>query len=156
MNSSLGKWLAGIAASVIAALIIWYLTHPGGPLNRGVPIAGDKPVLRIVDFQVTGAPLGGRAHTKVAVFNEGKVTGEGCSVWWYSGSDVGKELAAGKIGSQAATSHDFGFPPGQTSVVEFDSLVYTEPGVFRSYVQASCAGMDITSMEYYKDVAVNP
>lgn len=154
MNSSLGKWLAGSAASVIAALVIWFLTRAGGPLNPGTPIAEDKPILRIVDFQITNAPLGGTAHTKVAVFNEGKVTGEACTVWWYSGSDVGKELAAGKLASQAATSHEFGLPPGQTNVVEFDSLVYKEPGVFRSYVQASCAGADITSTEYYKDVAV--
>jgi hypothetical protein len=156
MNSSIGKWLAGIAASIIAALIIWFLTHAGGPLNRGTPIAEDKPILRIVDFHVTDAPLGGIAHATVSVFNEGKATGEACRVWWYSGSDVGKELAAGKSASKSATSHEFGLPPGQTSVVEPDSLMYTELGMFRSYVQASCAGADITSTEYYKDVAVKP
>ncbi len=156
MNSSLGKWLAGIAASVLAALIIWFLTHAGGPLNPGSPIDASKPILRIVDFQVTDAPLGGTAHAKVAVYNEGEAAGEACTVWWYSGSDVGKELAAGKLASRSAVSHEFGLVPDQTQVVELDSLVYTEPGVFRSYVQASCAGADITSIEYYKDVAVKP
>jgi hypothetical protein len=28
------KWLAGIAGSIITAVAIWWLTHPGGPLNR--------------------------------------------------------------------------------------------------------------------------
>lgn len=32
-NSSFGKWLAGIASTVIGALIIWSLTHSGGLLN---------------------------------------------------------------------------------------------------------------------------
>lgn len=156
MNSSLGKWLAGIAASVLAALIIWFLTRAGGPLNPGAPIAENKPILRIVDFQVSDAPLGGRAHAKVAVFNEGKATGEACTIWWYSGSDVGKELAAGLNASHSSVSHEFGLIPEQTQLIELDSLVYTEPGVFRSYVQASCAGADITSTEYYRDVAVQP
>lgn len=36
-RSTLGKWLAGIAASIIAALVIWWLTHPDGPLNPDEP-----------------------------------------------------------------------------------------------------------------------
>lgn len=32
-KSSFGKWLAGIAATVIGALIIWFLTGPRGLLN---------------------------------------------------------------------------------------------------------------------------
>jgi hypothetical protein len=30
----MGKWLAGIAATVIAAVVIWYLTKEGGPFNQ--------------------------------------------------------------------------------------------------------------------------
>jgi hypothetical protein len=36
-GSSIGKWLAGIVATVIAALIIWYLTKEGGILNPSSP-----------------------------------------------------------------------------------------------------------------------
>jgi len=32
-GSAAGKWVAGIAASIIAALVVWWLTSPGGPLN---------------------------------------------------------------------------------------------------------------------------
>ncbi len=111
MNPTVGKWLAGIAASIIAALIIWFLTHSGGPLNPIPAPVADKPILRIVDVQVTHAPLGGTAHATVKVFNEGKATGEACTVWWYSGSDVGKELASGLNASKAAVSDAFGLPP---------------------------------------------
>ena len=33
----LAKWVGGILGSVIAALAIWWLTHPGGPLNPKKP-----------------------------------------------------------------------------------------------------------------------
>jgi hypothetical protein len=36
-GSAVGKWLAGIAASIIAALGMWWLTSPGGPLNPEDP-----------------------------------------------------------------------------------------------------------------------
>ena len=42
-SSSFGKWLAGIAASVTGALIIWWLTHPGGPFNPIPPTATLAP-----------------------------------------------------------------------------------------------------------------
>lgn len=32
-SSSLGKWLAGIAGTVITAVLIWWLTNPGGLLS---------------------------------------------------------------------------------------------------------------------------
>ena len=34
---SLGKWLAGIAATIIGAVLVWLLTHPGGVLNPITP-----------------------------------------------------------------------------------------------------------------------
>ena len=154
MKSSVGKWLAGIAASIITTLVIWYLTHSGGPLNPSP--SDDEPILRIVDFQITDAPLGGRAHATVSVFNEGSVTGEACTVWWYSGTNVARELDEGRGASEAASSYEFGLPPGKTKVVEMDSLPYTEIGEFRSYIQASCSGVDIISIEYYQFVKVRP
>jgi len=38
---SLGKWAAGIAATVIAALLIWWLTRPGGVLDPVPDFSGD-------------------------------------------------------------------------------------------------------------------
>jgi len=32
-SSTFGKWLTGIAATVIGAVLIWLLTHPGGLIN---------------------------------------------------------------------------------------------------------------------------
>lgn len=34
---SFGKWAAGIGATIIAALLVWWLTHPGGVLDPRGP-----------------------------------------------------------------------------------------------------------------------
>jgi len=152
----MAKWLAGIAASIVAALIIWFLTHEGGPLNPKSDPVEETAVLRIVDIDVTEAQVNGRSHARVSVFNEGEATGESCSVWWFSGSEVAAQLEAGLLASKSAVSGDFGLTPGETEIVELDSLPYTSAGVFRSYLQASCAGFDIVSDDFTREVVVRP
>jgi hypothetical protein len=39
---SLGKWLAGIAATIVGAVMVWLLTHPGGILNP-IPTPSPSP-----------------------------------------------------------------------------------------------------------------
>jgi len=35
--SNLGKWIAGLAAAIIAPLVVWILTRPGGLINPVPP-----------------------------------------------------------------------------------------------------------------------
>ncbi len=154
-KSSFWKWLLGVVTAVLITTLGWWLTHPGGPLNRIQPTPEPKPILRIVDVQVDTAKAGGTAHAAVSIYNEGKVTGEGCSVWWYSGTKVAQELDQGLLPSEAATSNEFGILPGQTQQIELNSLPYSDLGTFRSYLQAQCTGVNITSIEYYVNVVVN-
>lgn len=155
-TGTVGKWLLGILTAVLTGVLVWWLTHPGGPLNPEVPPATPKPVLRIVDVRVTAATVGGRASATVGIYNEGDVTGEACTVWWYSGDTVAHELEQGKNASEATTSREFGITPDQTQQVQLDSGIYTSPGTYGSYFQASCAGTNIVSREYHQDVVVNP
>jgi len=155
-SSSLGKWLAGIAATIIGAVVIWWLTHPGGLLNPVTPTPRPQPSLKIIDFTVINAFVGERAQASLTVYNEGDSTGEACAVWWYSGSAVGRQLEQGLLPQEAAVSADFGLRPKETRQISLSSLVYTEPGTFRSYAQVSCRGANITSQEFYKDVIVVP
>ena len=92
-----------------------------------------RPVLKIVDFQVSDAPVGGQARAEVTVFNEGDSTGEFCTVWWYSGSEVAHQLEQGLLPGQAATSEEFGLRPEETRQITVWSLPYGEPGRFRSW-----------------------
>jgi len=155
-SSSLGKWLAGIAATIIGAVVIWSLTHPGGLFNPVTPTPQSKPNLKVIDFKVTNAFVGERAQASLTVYNEGDATGEACKVWWYSGSAVGMQLKQGLLPQQAAVSTEFGLRPKETQQISLSSLVYTELGTFRSYAQVECSGVNITSNEFYKDVIVVP
>ena len=71
-GSSVGKWLAGIAASIIAALTIWWLTSPGGPLNPEDPevTAPRAPAITasgdLYDEQTTAVVLDAGRHPSSA------------------------------------------------------------------------------------------
>lgn len=43
------KWLAGILASIVAAVAVWWLTHPGGPLNPVTPTPPPEPRLSFLE-----------------------------------------------------------------------------------------------------------
>ena len=49
-GSAAGKWVAGIAASIIAALVVWWLTSPGGPLNPRVEVPHAPPITAAGDL----------------------------------------------------------------------------------------------------------
>ncbi len=102
------KWVGGIVAAVMTAVLVWWLTEPGGLLNPQDATQGPRPVLKIVNFQVSEAPVGGKARADITVFNEGDSTGEFCTVWWYSGSEVGRRLEQGQLPGEAAVSEEFG------------------------------------------------
>ena len=153
-GSSCLKWLAGLVAAVITAVLVWWLTAPGGLLNPEEATPEPKPVLKIVDFQVSDAPVGGQARAEVTVFNEGDSTGEFCTVWWYSGSEVSRQLEQGLLPGQAATSEEFGLRPQESKQISLWSLVYSEPGRFRSLAEVSCSGTNITSAQFVAYVTV--
>jgi len=74
-GSAVGKWVAGIAASIIAALTIWWLTSPGGPLNPEEPEvdAPHAPAITasgdLYDEQLTSAVLGAGQTVSYPVAN---------------------------------------------------------------------------------------
>lgn len=153
-GSSCLKWLGGIVAAVITAVLVWWLTEPGGLLNPEEATQAPRPVLKIVDFQVSDAPVGGRARADITVFNEGDSTGEFCTVWWYSGGEVGRQLEQGLSPAQAAISEEFGLRPQESKQLTLWSLVYDQPGQFRSMAQVSCSGANISSAQFVAYVTV--
>lgn len=154
--SSVGKWAAGIAATVIGAVLIWWLTHAGGPLNplKPTPSAAARP--RIIEFVVGPAVAGESARANFSIYNDSDVAAEDCKVWWYSGGKVGRDLERGLRPGEAATSAVFGLRPKDTHQVEVRSLIYPEPGNFRSTAEVSCLGVNVTSQQLERDVVVQP
>ncbi|MEP0761363.1 MAG: hypothetical protein HRF48_01355 [Chloroflexota bacterium] len=153
-GSSCLKGLGGIMAAVITAVLVWWLTAPGGLLNPEDATQAPRPVLKIVDFQVGDAPVGGQARAEVTVFNEGDSTGEFCTVWWYSGSEVAHRLEQGLLPGQAAVSGEFGLRPQESKQITVWSLPYGEPGRFRSLAEVTCSGTNITSAQFVAYVTV--
>src|SRR5262249_3929183 len=136
----MGKWLAGVAAAVLGSVIIWWLTHPGGPLNPPPP-PPRKPdaVVKIIDFKISDAAVGQPATGTFTVYDESEIAADECQIWWYSGTKVGKELAEGKSGSESAVSERFGLRPKETRQITMRSLPYSEPGTFRSKLEIQLA-----------------
>jgi len=137
-------------------LIIWWITVPGGPLVPALP--QEKPVPEILDFSATDISDGERSSGNFRVYNDGAVPAGHCTIWWYSGSEVGKQLEKGLLPRQSAVSPGFGLTSKETREVTLMSLQYTEPGTFHSAAHLECIkGSDpaaYTPTEFEKTVTV--
>src|SRR5580765_3753 len=109
----MGKWLAGILAALVTGLIMWWLTHEGGPLNPKRPEVRHYPSpahVTITDFEfhITWSPQNYSTSAKYKVYNDGEVSAEGCQIL------VGHENPLKSYGSWTAP---FAVPPKQSSQV---------------------------------------
>jgi hypothetical protein len=148
------KWVVSILGSVAAALLVWWLTHSGGPLNPLPPTPTASAPLSIVAVQITDARVPESATAQVSIYNNGTSASEDCKVWWYSGSDVAAELASNHEPSTSAVSEVFGLRPAETRVVTITSLPYTAPGSFDSRIQVCCLGVNVCSERLARRVRV--
>jgi hypothetical protein len=153
-GNSLFKWSAGIAGSIVAALIIWMLTKPGGVLDSGRPPT-PKVDARLILFDVGTCASGGTARGEFSVYNEGDKAGENCHVRWFSGDQTAAALTAGQEPTSASMSPPFGLLPKQPVHVVLESLPYQKPGTFPSQADVICETMDtVESVPRSHDVVV--
>ena len=153
-GSPVTKLALGIVGSVVAALLVWWLTSSGGPLNPTPRPPSPPAPLSIVAAKINDARVPGAATAQVTVYNNGTLAGEDCKVWWYSGSAVADELARDRLPSTAAVSEVFGLRPAETRVVDITSLPYTAPGDFDSRLEVSCLGVNFVSGRLARRVRV--
>ena len=55
-DMTLGKWIAGVAATIVGAVLVWVLTHPGGLLNPREP-AQPSPTTTASTSPTTGGAV---------------------------------------------------------------------------------------------------
>lgn len=107
----MGKWLAGILATICGGVALWWLTHEGGPLNRPKPqppahIPTSAHIV-ITAFDAAPTRLNSNIIGRFTVYNDGETTAENCNIYY------GKKRAEeGGIGQSS-----FGVPPKQSSTV---------------------------------------
>ena len=152
--NSVAKLVTGILGTVTAALLVWWLTHSGGPLNPIPPAKETAAPLSIVAVQIVDARVPGSATASVTVYNNLTSADEDCKVLWYSGSEVAAELASGHEPSTSAVSETFGLRPAETRIVRITSLPYNAPGSFDSRFQVNCLGVNVTSERLARRVRV--
>ena len=145
------KWLLGIFTTLCTGLILWWLTHEGGPLNPA------RPRLTIIDWTFPHEPFKTDAvaawyKAEMIIANDGASTAEGCSV--YDDRDV------------ALSGFDkFGIPAKQSktvSVVVFaavprrnpDSL-FRVPRLVKSRAHVKCDN-EVTSSPIERSIIVEP
>lgn len=148
------KWVMGILGTVAAALLVWWLTHSGGPLNPTPPVKETPAPLSIVAVQIGDARVPGSAMASATVYNNATSANEDCRVSWYSGSEVAAELASNHEPSTSAESETFGLRPAETRTVSITSLPYNAPGSFDSRFQVHCLGVNVTSERLARRVRV--
>lgn len=129
----MGRWVAGIMATIIASLAFWWLTKLGGILNP--ESTGTAPAkLGIVSAQIGDVVRGGRATATISVYNNSSTVLEDCVLWWFSGSRVSPH----HFPKDRALSQPFGLRPAETKTVIVLSLPYTEAGDFDSRISVEC------------------
>jgi hypothetical protein len=114
----MSKWFAGILATICGGVVLWWLTHEGGPLNPAKP----QPSLRaptpahivFTAFQADPARLNSNIIGRFTVYNDGETIAEGCNI--YHGRKTAEE---GGIGESS-----FALPPKQSTTIS-TSLVWT-------------------------------
>jgi hypothetical protein len=134
----MGKWIAGIVAAVIAAVIGAWMMSPGGPLNP------QKPDVTITSFNVQNGVAGNAVNAYFEAENDGDGTAQACVVLWYShGYDF-----------DPRRSVSFGLSPGESQSLTVTSWVYDTSGVYTSYARIVCAN-DASDQDWSSQVLIS-
>jgi hypothetical protein len=106
----MGKWLAGILATVVGGVILFLLTQEGGPFNpRRPPPSPRTPAqahITITAFDADPAHLNGQMMGRFTVYNDSETLAEGCHIYFgkdrYDGGGI-NESAFGVPAKQSTT-----------------------------------------------------
>jgi hypothetical protein len=101
----MGKWLAGILATICGGVILWWLTHEGGPLNPQKPPTPTRVhvpspahiVITAFDVDPDPVPLNSELTGRFTVYNDG------CNIFY-----------GDKNPDEGVSESSFGVPPKQS------------------------------------------
>jgi hypothetical protein len=140
LADSAGKWLAGIAATVIGSLVVGYFTDwfgIGGPPNRAVA--------QVTSLNQFGNQVGQTPSAAITVENAGKKTATNCIVAWRSGG-------TGNFGPDQVNSIAFALTAAQSQTVNLTaSLPWNGTGFITASAWIACSNSrsEAVSQQYF-------
>jgi hypothetical protein len=163
-NSSLGKWVGGIIGTVLAGVLLWWLTGPLSPfVNRVEPppkTGGDTytptkqgpdpvvPVEQKAEVVISGfnlkSPINIGTYTTCdfEVTNRGNQAANGCQLIWDT---------PGLNGSK--TSDQFNLAPGEKKNFQLVSNTFDKEGTYVTKAHLSCS--NTSQVEDTRSLVVN-
>lgn len=138
------KWIAAVAASVLATVISGLVTGWFGIGKDGqeAPEAS-PPTIRITAFNQLGSQAGQLPLAQIVVENQGDATAERCIVYWESGI----VFPNGNL-RQQIPSPEFTLPGQQIFTVNLDSTVsWAEGGTVTAKAWVTCANAKSATIE---------
>lgn len=155
-GSAKTKWLAGVASTVVAGLIIWFLTDPDGLSNLINPddpppaVKKPRPNLVLLDYsiRVNGktrrtVKVGEPVEFVFLVANDGDATAESARIRLDQMDTGGSDTSC-----EAATS--FGLMAGEKQTLRY-TWTYRRPGHYKAKAYVSWTttwGSDSSSSKY--------
>jgi hypothetical protein len=134
-SSSVGKWVAGILASIIAAVAIWWLTREGGPLNPAPEKPAPTGAIVITDAFFGEIFAAAPIDATFTIYNQGDTAAEECGLYWSS-----EYLASGvSIQNAWPAQPIFGLPPGASRTLAVHSEPLGDPGEYTFRYTVACA-----------------
>jgi hypothetical protein len=134
------KWAAGVAATVIGALLIWGATREGGWFNPTPPPPAPVARVSIVEFDAPFPLTNDENHIATfTIANEGNAVARGCIITGHTSPALGQE---------------FSVQPGTSTTVEWGIRTFglEVPGSYDFTAQVRC--QNATSAEETRTLSI--
>lgn len=136
MATTQGTWIAGIAGTVIAGVLIWYLTTQ-------VLVPQPSPHVQFLSCSGKSTSTGEKPDGTFEVINSGTGNAVQCQVKWYPGPKAGTKIVGGRE-QEYAISDYFGLSANEKKTISLEGLPYSSPGTYVSYAHLICDRDDVT------------
>lgn len=125
--STIGKIITGVVISVVAGLVIFLLTQPGGPANPTTPTQDATANVIFTQVDVPPGTVGSVVNATGTVFNDGEATARDCRVGWHSHGEEFAPSLSQEFSLPVEASRDFSIQSfSLNEVASYDSILYVE------------------------------
>ncbi len=143
--SNLIKWIAGVAAAILAGLIVWWLTEgktPPDDSSKPPDPSKSEPKVIIKEFSIRAVTINQKAIANFTIYNDGNATATNCKLYWETRESDSQTLSRGP----------FGLSPGEDKTFQITSSAFQKKGNFKTSAYIKCENCE--SDKKYKDVSV--